>query len=407
MIQSIMLILILGLLANKLFTKIKLPGLLGMIFVGIFLGSYSMNLIDSSIMDNASEIRYIALIIILLRAGLGLNKEVLKKVGKTAAKMSAIPCLIEGFVILFVANKLLGLPILESGMLAFIIAAVSPAVVVPSMLELKERKLGYKKGVPIIILAGSSVDDIFAITLFTAFLGMGTNSGGSLGRQLLNIPIEIFGGVLMGIIAAGILILIFKSKKINTSDLEKLCILLVIAFAAKVIGDKIHVSGFLAIMTIGFLLLEYVKTTAHKIEKSLNKIWFFAQIFLFVLIGASVNINVALEAGLLGIVIIVIGLIGRTLGVIIALMGSNLNFKEKIFCAIAYSPKATVQAAIGGVPLAVGVASGELILAIAVLSIIITAPIGAIAIKLTAPLLLEDDSDEINKEYGQVAVNRD
>lgn len=411
MIQSIMLILIFGLLSNKLFTKMKLPGLLGMIITGIILGPYALNLLDVSIVGNqvqrgiSGDIRTIALIIILLRAGLGINKEMLKKVGKVAAKMSAIPCLVEGFTIMFIAHKLLKLPMLEAGMLAFIVAAVSPAVVVPSMLYLKERKLGMLKGVPIIILAGSSIDDIFAITLFTAFLGMSVSSGQSqsLAMQIMKIPIEIIGGILLGAIIAYLLIKLFNLEKIKLSDLEQLAVLIISAFAAKLIGDKIHAAGLLSVMTIGFILLEKACDTAIKLGDRLNKIWFFAQIFLFVLIGAEVNIHVALDAGLIGIIIIAIGLLARTLGVMISLKGSELNMKERIFCAVAYSPKATVQAAIGGMPLAAGVASGELILAVAVLSIIITAPLGAIGINTLAPKLLEDNS----KAYKEVALGKE
>jgi solute carrier family 9B (sodium/hydrogen exchanger), member 1/2 len=394
MIESIMFILLFGLLANKLFSKLKLPGLLGMILVGILLGPHGMKLLDNSIMDNSSQIRSIALIIILLRAGLGLNKEMLKKVGKVSIKMSAIPCLCEGFLILFAAMKILHLPLAEAGMLAFIIAAVSPAVVVPAMIQLKEKKLGIKKGVPILILAGSSIDDIFAITIFTIFLGMGTKKSvsTSITSQLVKIPVEILGGIILGAMAAYVLVLLFKSQVLKNSSLEKLCIVLIAAFAVYTIGQSINVSGLLSVMTIGFILLEKIEKEAKELEKGLNKIWFFAQIFLFVLIGAEVNISVAFGAGLAGIAVIIIGLVGRTIGVMISLAGSHLNTKERFFCSIAYIPKATVQAAIGGIPLASGVASGELILAIAVLAIIITAPLGAIGISVSAPRLLEDDS---------------
>jgi solute carrier family 9B (sodium/hydrogen exchanger), member 1/2 len=397
MIESIMFILLFGLLANKLFSKLKLPGLLGMILVGILLGPHGMKLLDSSIMDNSSQIRSIALIIILLRAGLGLNKEMLKKVGKVSIKMSAIPCLCEGFLILFGAIKILHLPFAEAGMLAFIIAAVSPAVVVPAMIQLKEKKLGIKKGVPVLILAGSSIDDIFAITIFTIFLGMGTKKSvsTSITSQLVKIPVEILGGIILGALAAYVLVLIFKT--LNNSSLEKLCIVLIAAFAVYTIGQSINVSGLLSVMTIGFILLEKIEKEAKELEKGLNKIWFFAQIFLFVLIGAEVNISVAFGAGLAGIAVIIIGLIGRTIGVMISLAGSHLNIKERFFCAIAYIPKATVQAAIGGIPLASGVVSGELILAIAVLAIIITAPLGAIGISTFAPRLLEDDSNGVEE----------
>lgn len=393
MIKSIMLILLVGFLFGKIFEKLKLPGLLGMILGGVLIGPYGLKYLDAGLLNISSDIRTLALIIILLRAGLGLNKDILKKVGKTAIKMSMIPCIFEGFTITFVASKVLDLPIIEAGMLGFIIAAVSPAVVVPSMLDLKEKKLGMEKGIPIIILAGSSVDDVFAITLFTAFLGMGTKTEESIGMQVAKIPVEIIGGIALGI-AAGFII--YKAfEKFDFKEMEKILILFTTALIVKFIGDKIHVAGLLSIMTMGFILLEKSHDVALQLEKKLTKMWFFAQIFLFVLIGAAVNTQVAFRAGVAGFIIIVIGLLGRTIGVIISLRGSDLNLKERLFCAVAYMPKATVQAAIGGVPLAAGVASGSIILAIAVLAILFTAPLGLIGIKTLAPRLLEKEEKEI------------
>ncbi len=390
MLNSIMLILLLGTVASKIFQKIKLPGLLGMILVGVLIGPYGYRLLDpKSILNNSASIRMLALIIILLRAGLGLDKDTLKRVGRPAIRMSAIPCLLEGFTITFVANKLLKLPILEAGMLGFIIAAVSPAVVVPSMLYFKEKGLGAKKGIPTIVLAGASIDDVFAITIFTSFLGMAKDNDEGILSQIIKIPIEIIGGILLGAISGYILYKVFSLVKLGLSELEKLIILISTAIAIVIIGDAIHISGLLAVMTLGFTLLNKDRKIASELEGKLNKIWSFAQIFLFVLIGAEVNIKVAMEAGIIGIIVIVIGLIGRSIGVIIALRGSELNVKEKIFCAIAYMPKATVQAAIGGIPLAAGISSGGIILAIAVLAIMITAPIGLIGINLSGPKLLD------------------
>ncbi|QGU95576.1 sodium:proton antiporter [Clostridium bovifaecis] len=392
MLESIVLILFLGILFSKAFQKVRLPGLLGMILVGVLIGPYGLNLLDKeSILKSSSNIRMLALIIILLRAGLGLDKDILKKVGKPAIKMSAIPCLCEGFTIMFTANKLVGLPILEAGMLGFIIAAVSPAVVVPSMLYLREKKLGIRKGVPVIILAGASIDDVFAITIFTAFLSMSKGGGKSIVFQISQIPIQIIGGIVLGILAGYIIYKAFNLEKLKLSNPEQLAILFSAALAIVILGEKVHVAGLLAVMTMGFILLEKDKDTAERLEEKLNKIWFFAQIFLFVLIGAEVNTQVALKAGLVGIVIIIVGLIGRSIGVIIALRGSNLNIKERLFCAIAYMPKATVQAAIGGIPLASGIFSGAYILAVAVLAIIITAPLGVVGIKVSAPKLLEQN----------------
>lgn len=388
MIQSILIILFLGFLGNKIFTKLKLPGLLGMIIAGIIIGPYCLNLIDASILNNAADIRSMALIIILLRAGLGINKETLKKVGKLSMKMASIPCILEGIAIIITAKFILGFTFVQAGIIAFIIAAVSPAVIVPSMIELKESGRGMDKGIPVLILAGSSVDDIFAMTLFTVFMGLNSSTEISAGQQLMAIPMEIIGGIVLGIVSTFILIKLMKFFGNKFSKLDKLLIILVSSFGVYILGNSIHVSGLLSIMTIGFLMLEYNREVAEEIQPSLNKIWYFAQIFLFILIGAAVNIEVALKAGVAGLIIIAIGLIARTIGVVISLMNSELTMKEKIFCAIAYVPKATVQAAIGAKPLEAGVVGGEIMLAIAVLSIIVTAPLGAMGIKLSAPKLL-------------------
>lgn len=388
MIFSILLVLLLGILANKLFTKLRLPGLLGMILVGVIIGPYVGNLLSEEFLSISTDIRNMALILILLRAGLGINKEVLKKVGVTALKMSFIPCLLEGSVITLVGHFLFHMPLYEAGILGFILAAVSPAVIVPAMISMKEQGLGEKRGIATIILAGSSIDDIFAITIFTVFLGLSTSGGVSIGKELIGIPVEIIGGILLGLIIGIIIVKFFK--KFKFSILEETFLLVSMGFLIYLIGNLINVSGLLGVMTLGFMVLEKSEEKAKRIESSLSKLWFIAQIFLFVLIGAAVNVKVAFGAGAFGIVIIAIGLIGRSIGVIIALIGSNLNKKEKLFTVIAYTPKATVQAALGAVPLASGVASGELILAVAVMAIIITAPLGAIAIKVLAPKLLKE-----------------
>lgn len=388
MIFSILLVLLLGILANKLFTKLRLPGLLGMILVGVVIGPHMGNLLSEEFLSISTDIRNMALILILLRAGLGINKEVLKKVGVTALKMSFIPCLLEGSVITLVGHFLFNMPLYEAGILGFILAAVSPAVIVPAMISMKEKGLGEKRGIATIILAGSSIDDIFAITIFTVFLGLSTSGEVSIGKELIGIPIEIIGGIVLGLIIGIIIVKVFK--KFKFSILEETFLLVSMGFLIYVIGNLINVSGLLGVMTLGFMILEKSEEKAKLIESSLSKLWFIAQIFLFVLIGAAVNVKVAFGAGAFGIAIIVIGLIGRSIGVIIALLGSNLNRKEKLFTVIAYTPKATVQAALGAVPLASGVASGELILAVAVMAIIITAPLGAIAIKGLAPKLLKE-----------------
>lgn len=391
MATSLGIIVILGLMMNYIFTKLKLPGLLGMLILGIIMGPHSLNLLDENLMAVSADFRKISLIIILLRAGLGISREALNKVGKTATLMGCVPGVIEGFTIAFISTKILGFSFIEGGILGFIVAAVSPAVVVPSMLTLNEKKLGQDKNIPTLILAGASLDDIFAITIFSTFLGLYSGSHINIGIELLNIPVSIILGIVIGIISGLILVKLFKHN--NIRDTKKVLIILGVAISLTAIEtalkSKIEIAGLLGVMTIGFILLEKLPTVAKRLAQKFNKIWVLAEILLFVLVGAQVNVNVALQSGAAGVIIIVIGSFARSIGVMIATTGSGLNSKEKMFCAIAYLPKATVQAAIGAVPLAFGVASGEVILAIAVLSILITAPIGAIGIKLSAPKLLK------------------
>ena len=391
MILSLLIILAVGMLVNKVFTRLKLPGLLGMIIAGILVGPYGLGLLDDSLLRNATDIRMLALVVILLRAGLGLEKEMLKRVGWAAIKMSAIPCLMEGFAVMWISHRLLGLPWVEAGILGFVLAAVSPAVVVPSMLALKEQRLGEEKGVPVIILAGASVDDVFAITLFTTFLSMAMQAGQPLLGQVAQIPLRIVGGILLGALLGWLLHKL--DERVHMSDMGRLGLVIIAALAALLLGEELHLAGLLGVMTLGFVLLEKANGLAAKVDGPLNKIWFFAQIFLFVLIGAETNVAVAWQAGLAGLAIIAVGLSARSLGVMIALQGSALNAKEKLFCAIAYMPKATVQAAIGGIPLAMGIPSGMVILAIAVLAVMITASLGSWGIKVGAPHLLEQAGD--------------
>ncbi len=387
MIFSIALIIILGLIANRLFARFNLPGLLGMIIVGIVIGPYGLDWIEPAIMRNAADIRMLALVVILLRAGLGLEKDLLQQIGPTAIKMSFIPCLLEGFTVMGMAYWLLGLPWVEAGILGFIIAAVSPAVIVPAMLNLKAEGWGMKRGVPILVLAGASVDDVFAITLFTAFLGMATQAGQSLAFQVAWIPVQIIGGILLGALLGLGLDALFR--RLDLTRLEAIGLTLTSALAALLLGKALELAGLLGVMTLGFVLLERRRDLAAQQERALNQVWFFAQIFLFILIGAEVDLAVAWQAGLTGLVIIAAGLLARTTGVMLSLRGSDLTRKERIFTAIAYTPKATVQAAIGGIPLAMGIASGATMLALAVLAVVITASLGAIAIQATTPHLLE------------------
>ena len=393
MAGSLAIIILLGLIANKLFEKLKLPGLLGMLILGIIIGPHGLNWLSKDILNASSDLRKIALIVILLRAGLGLNKDELKLVGKTALKLSCIPGIIEGLFIAIASVKLLGFSFIQGGLLGFIIAAVSPAVVVPQMLNLIDKGLGKAKGIPTLILAGASIDDVFAITIFSTFLGVYAGKNINIAIQILKIPVSIILGTLIGVLSAIIIIEIFKKYSIDNTKkiLIILSISIILTLIEAILKGKLEIASLLGVMALGFVISDKIPSIRDKISKGLNEIWVFAQILLFVLVGAEVNMVVAFKSGFLGIIIIALGLIGRSIGVLISLKGSNLNKKEKLFCVIAYIPKATVQAAMGAVPLANGVAAGDIILAIAVLSILTTAPLGAIAINLSGPRLLESN----------------
>lgn len=391
MTTSIAIILCLGLLANYIFTKLKLPGLLGMLLLGIGLGPSGLNWLDPSLLSFSADFRSLALVIILLRAGLGISRQDLSKAGSSALKMSFVPCIFEGITAALAAHYLLDLPIYEAAMLGFILAAVSPAVVLPAMIGLTEKGYGKAKAIPTIILAGASVDGVVAITLFNAVVGMQVAGKSNLLIQLLGIPLAILLGGLLGAVMGFGLVWLFKT--FHMRDTKKVLIMLGAAIfmmsIEKYLKQRVNIAGLIGVMTIGFILLERSPIQARRISVKLSKIWVFAELLLFVLVGAAFNIHAAANAGFIGILVILIGLLGRSLGVFTALLGSKLNFKEQSFCAAAYLPKATVQAAIGAIPLSMGLGSGELILAIAVMSILITAPVGAIAIEKLGPISLE------------------
>ena len=396
MITSIGLMLILGLAANALFNRMKLPGLLGMLLLGIVLGPYALNWLSPGLLAISDELRKFALIVILLRAGLGISKSELKKVGLSAVKFSCIPGLFEGFTIAFLATRLLGFSFIEGGILGFILAAVSPAIVVPQMLYLSENRLGTNKGIPTLILAGASIDDVFAITIFTTFLGLYSGSQANIGVQILGIPISISLGIVIGLLSG--LALAYSFTRFHMRDTKKVLYILGVAILLTAIEgwlkDRVEIASLLGVMTLGFILLEKKPVVARRLSQKFNKIWVLAEVFLFVLVGAQVNVSVALNAGLMSVLIVLIGLLGRGLGVLIATVGAGLNWKERLFCMIAYTPKATVQAAIGAIPLSLGIVSGELILAIAVVAILVTAPLGAIGMQRTSHLLLTRDTGE-------------
>lgn len=390
MATSFALIALLGLLSGALFERIKLPGLLGMIIVGGLIGPYGFSLLSEDILRTSSDLRNIALIVILLRAGLGIEKKVIKKVGKPAIKLSFIPGILEGLTIAFLSVQLFDFSFIQGGILGFIIAAVSPAVIVPAMLDLIDRGCGQEKNIPTLILAGASIDDVFAVTIFSAFLGIYGGGDVNIGTEIFTIPLSIILGVIIGLMFGWILIKVFQRFDIPSTQkmLFVLSAAILLTTFEKAIETKIEIAGLLGVMAIGFILFEKMPAVGKQLASTFNEVWIFAQVLLFVLVGAQVNIGLALDAGLKGIILIGIGLLARSTGVLLSLIGTELNKKEKLFSIIAYIPKATVQAAIGAVPLAMGVESGGLILSLAVLSIVLTAPLGAILIKATGDRLL-------------------
>lgn len=388
---------------SKLFEKLRLPGLLGMILTGIILGEYSKNyivnilkldllepfFISDKILSISSDLRLCALIVILIRAGLGIDRESLKKIGNVALKMACIPCLFEGFTIMMVTHLLLGFPLLICGTLGFIIAAVSPAVVVPEMLSLKEKNLGKEREIPTLILAGASIDDIFAITLFSSFLSLSLGKNVNIYKEFLKIPLSIIIGIILGGVIGIVLVKFFKKYHIRDTRKAIIFLMVGITFHQLETLNIFPIASLLGIMTMGFIILEKYPILAKRLSTKFNKIWVFSEIILFVLIGAAVNIEVIFSSSSVGVIIVLIGLIGRMLGVGVSLLGSNLNKKERLFCGLSYIPKATVQAAISGIPLAMGVPHGEILLAIGVLSIIISVPIGVIGIRMGQTRLLK------------------
>lgn len=389
MLLSLALIFLLGMILGSLFKKLKLPALLGMLLTGILLGPHFFNLLDSSILNISADLRQIALIIILTRAGLNLDIQDLKKVGRPAFFMCFIPATLEIIGMIILASYLFKLSFLDSAILGTVIAAVSPAVIVPKMLKLMEEGYGKKNSIPQLIMAGASVDDIFVIVLFTVFAGLATTGALSF-AEFIKIPTSIILGLLAGAILGKILALFFE--KIHLRDSNKVIILLSIAFLLvtleKSITGVIGFSGLLAIMAMGGTIKKFRKEVAIRLSNKFSKLWIASELILFVLVGASVNINYLSSTGILAIILILGVLIFRMFGVFISLLGTPLDRKERLFSMIAYCPKATVQAAIGSIPLAMGLPCGELILSIAVLSILITAPLASFAIDLTYKKLL-------------------
>lgn len=393
MLLSIGLILIVGMTLGWLCKKIRLPALIGMLATGIILGPYVLNMFDSSILGISSEIRKTALIIILTRAGLSLDISGLKKIGRPAFLMCFLPATFELAGMLLLGPKLLRLSLLESAIMGAVLAAVSPAVVVPRMVKLMEEGYGTKEGIPQLILAGASVDDVFVIVLFTTFTGMAQGEGISV-IKFVNIPVSIIAGIVIGILAGFLLSKFFE--KVHIRDTVKILIILSLSFILAALEDMmttvITFSSLISIMFIGVALQKFREPVAKRLSVKYNKLWVGAEVFLFVLVGATVNINYLGNVGIKALIVILAALIFRMAGVFACLLGTGFNSKERIFTMMAYTPKATVQAAIGGIPLALGLACGDTVLTVAVLAIVLTAPLGAFAIDASYRKLLKKSS---------------
>lgn len=389
MLLSVALILLCGMGTSWICQKLKLPGLLGMLLTGILLGPYVLNLLDENLLNISSELRKMALIIILMRAGLGLDVSGLKRIGRPAVMMCFIPASFELVGMLFLAPKLLGVSLLEAAIMGAVLAAVSPAVVVPRMVKLMEEGYGTREGIPQLILAGASVDDVYVIVLFTTFTGIMQGKGVSV-MSFLNIPVSIILGIVIGLLVGWILAKYFE--KVHIRDTVKVLILLSISFLLVVMEDSlttpITFSALISVMFLGVNLQRYRETVARRISVKCGKLWVAAEVFLFVLVGATVNIGYLSHVGIKAVILIFGALIFRMAGVFVCLLGTPLKRKEKLFTMMAYTPKATVQAAIGGIPLALGFACGDMVLTVAVLAIVLTAPLGAFAIDMSYKKLL-------------------
>ena len=381
MLTSIALILLCGLLFGFLFNKIKLPALLGMIIVGIVLGPHALNLIDSSILNISAELRQIALVIILTRAGLSLNINDLKKIGRPAILMCFVPACVEMIGTIIFAPMLFGISIIDAAVMGSVLAAVSPAVVVPRMIKIMDEGYGKDKSIPQLILAGASVDDVFVIVVFTVLTAF-ASTGEINATDFLQIPLSIILGVLLGVIVGFLLVLFFK--KVHIRDSVKVLIILSVSFllleVESLLEGIVSVSALIGIMSMGITVNQKYNVLSKRLSVKYNKLWLGAEIFLFVLVGVAVDINYALNAGVVAVIVVIIALIFRMFGVMLSLVKTNLNKKERLFCMLSYTPKATVQAAIGTIPLAMGLSCGSVVLTVAVVSILITAPFGAICI---------------------------
>ena len=390
MLVSVSLVIFIGLLLGSLAKKLNMPSLIGLLFTGILLGPSVLNVLSDHFLALSSELRTVALIVILTRAGLSLDLADLKKVGRPAILMCFVPAVFEIMATVLLAPMLLAISVSEALLLGSVIAAVSPAVIVPRMIHLMKEGYGKNKSIPQIILAGASVDDVFVLVLFTAFLGM--NDGGTFSAiDLTRIPIAIFSGAFVGLAVGYGLVLFFNQFHIR--DSIKVLVMLATAFLLMSLetafDSTFPFSGMLSVMGVSLMIFRKKRPLAERLSLKFNKIWILAEIFLFVFVGASVDLSYAFSAGIAPLVLLILVSLIRMIGVLVSLFKTSLSRKEKLFCMISYLPKATVQAAIGSIPFSMGLASGEMILTVAVLSILVTAPVGAWLIDRFYPVLLE------------------
>ena len=398
MLTSLSFIFLVGLAMAAICQRIRLPRIIGMLLTGIVLGPYVLDILDPSILSISSELRQMALIIILVKAGLSLNLADLKKVGRPAVMLSCVPASFELLGYVLFAPMILGVNRIEAAVMGAVLAAVSPAVVVPRMVKLMESGYGTKKSIPQMILAGASCDDIFVIVLFSTFSGM-AQGGSARVMDFVNIPISIVSGILLGAVAGWLLSLFFETayaKEHYVRNSMKVIIVLGVSFLLMSVENwvkpYISVSGLLAVVSMACVLnLRSIKAVSARLSEKFGKLWLAAEVLLFVLVGTAVDIRYTMGAGLAAVLMIFTALIFRTIGVLICLAGTALNWKERLFCVIAYLPKATVQAAIGSVPMAMGLLCGQIVLSVAVMAILITAPLGALGMDSTFERLLERD----------------
>ena len=390
MLLSLAVIFLCGMGMGAVFRRLNLPQLLGMLLTGILLGPYALNLLDGSILSISADLRQIALIIILTRAGLNLDVADLKKVGRAAVLMCFVPASFEILGMLTLAPRILGISLLDAAIMGTVVGAVSPAVIVPKMLKLMDERYGTRESIPQLIMAGASVDDVFVIVLFTSFTGL-AQGGTASALDLMRIPTSIVLGLAAGAVCGLLLALAFR--KIHMRDSAKVIIILSISFLLVTLEHSLSgalgFSGLLAVMGMGIALQRRRGEVAARLSAKYSKLWVAAELLLFVLVGATVDVGYALASGGAAVLLIFGVLVFRMAGVFLCLLGTSLDRGERLFCMIAYMPKATVQAAIGAIPLSMGLACGQIVLTVAVLSILITAPLGSFLIERTYKKLLK------------------